>query len=109
MTINSINSKWFLAANNSGAWILTEGIANIQIDGNAFNAHLFFSSDSPEYLRLIGEIEDECLEVEGISPDIDVPTIYLSGAISTDVIAGISVMLSDGWTTIGLAAKRGKL
>ena len=107
--MDSTKWKWFLAANAQGRWLITEGFAIARIGSGTFEATLVFSADTEPYMTLNGTVDsDGFVEAEGVSSNTAVPDIHLRGAysIEKDPSGKVthSIVLSDGWTVVGIAA-----
>lgn len=101
------NSEWFLAAQtNEAKFIVTQGISQVTFDSNKFFAEFYFAEDSNLYLTISGSISTEG-EIKGVatSAQADVPEFDLNGYIFDDGQT-TSVVLTDGWTTVGISCNR---
>jgi hypothetical protein len=103
--------QWFLAASAAGSWIVTEGVARVLIDHGKITAELRFSDDVAPYLRIRGAIDDDgAVEATGVSADPQVEDLDLRGSYSVAELDGgaivESMLLGDGWTSVGLTRQR---
>ena len=100
--------NWFLAADDSGRWITTNGFAEVDIARPWFKATLRYDGNPTPYQHISGSIEaDGSLLVVVKSPDPEVQSYELAGQLWSDdhpeLGVRTSVILTDGTTIIGLA------
>ena len=102
--------NWFLSANFSGKWIITNGYAEVTRSENQIRAVLRYSPDIPPYAH----VEAKCDETGGIeaiveSSDPETPSYAVHGVLclqSGQEGEVTSIVLTDGYTVLGLAHGR---
>lgn len=103
--------RWFLAASAVGSWIVTEGVAQVTLERGKFLAELRFSDDTDGYMRIQGTVDDHgAVEGIGTSGDPQIEDLDLQGTYSIaqleDGTTVESLLLNDGWTSVGLTRQR---
>jgi hypothetical protein len=100
--------NWFLSANVSGKWILTNGYADVSVDGPRLRASLRFSSDTQPY-HLVDATMDPDGSVDALisSPASGPDPFRLLGHIESQSLSSegevTTLLLTDGFTVLGLA------
>src|SRR4051812_34670786 len=102
---------WFLAADNVGQWIITEGVADVEMGRSSLRATLRFSGDSGEtpYHDISGDIDADGFVTAIVkSPRSGNAPFQLQGRIGSADVSGqgvtISIVITDGTTIIGLSS-----
>ena len=109
MPTNDMQWSWFMSVCDSGRWMLTEGTASVDITPARLSAVLYFSPDSPEYMRLTWKTGEggQC-KVLGYADGDEAPTLTLVGSVAKQLGKDgkvIAVVATDGMTTLGLARR----
>jgi hypothetical protein len=100
--------NWFLSANFSGKWIVTNGYAEVSLVDKKLMAVLRYSPDTAAYAVIEG-IADDAGQVKATvkSYDTKTPSYDVKGVINTadNLPEGkvSTIVLTDGHTVIGLA------
>jgi hypothetical protein len=100
--------NWFLSANVSGKWILTNGRAEVVVNGTTLRATLRFSPDTDPY-HLVDATVDSDGGVNALvsSPPGGADPFRLMGRMESQSLGEegevTTVLLTDGFTVLGLA------
>src|SRR5262245_39112050 len=99
--------NWFLAANFSGKWIVTNGYAEIISSESALTGVLRFTPDVEPYAYIEAALGSAGSVRAVVTPsDSEAPAWNLEGRLHSDETAEgpvISIILTDGYTVFGLA------
>lgn len=95
--------NWFIAVNFEGKWIITNGYADVAVLGNQLRATLQYAPDADPHSYVDADIaEDGAATATVESPKEAVPTYSIQGHLYGDD-KGLSLILTDGSTILGLA------
>jgi hypothetical protein len=108
-TANNFQWTWFMSVYHDGRWVLTEGVASVDITRVRVSAVLYFLPDAPEYMRTTWKGGADGLgEVIGHADGHEAPTLALKGHVARHFGDGgvlLALVASDGRTTVGLARR----
>ena len=102
---------WIKASNNTTGWSISQGNAEVTIQGETFSARLFWQdSDSKVQIALKGTLKNGQILAKEIVQDSDYSGSTYHGtrqkkkwAEFSGTIGAESITLSDGWGMIGIA------